>query len=65
MQVNLVLVSMKSKTKSLFSKDALDKLRRDRFTGMLMVQWDNGVIKDLNLKTSFRYFCGDDFFVEE
>jgi hypothetical protein len=36
---------------SLFSRDAIKKLRRDRFTGMLLVNWDNGMIDDLVLET--------------
>jgi hypothetical protein len=52
---------------SLFSKEALDKLKKDRFSGRLLVFWDNGVIKDFNLKMNLRYFVGkrDDFFIED
>lgn len=45
----------KSKTLSLFSKDAIRKLRNEGFTGKLFVEWDNGVINDLELKTSFMF----------
>ena len=36
---------------SLFSKEAVQKFRRDRFTGMLLVNWENGVIDDMVLET--------------
>ncbi|MFH1473418.1 MAG: hypothetical protein ABIE55_00855 [Candidatus Aenigmatarchaeota archaeon] len=56
----------RKKVNSLFSKEALDKLKRDRFNGKLMVFWENGMIKDMNLRTNFRYsYEKDDFFIEE
>jgi hypothetical protein len=36
---------------SLFSREAVKKLRRDRFTGMLLVNWENGVIDDMVLES--------------
>jgi hypothetical protein len=58
----------KNKALSLFSKEAVRKLRKDKFNGSLLVRWENGMIKDLNLKTNFRFFVGkpgEDFFVDE
>jgi hypothetical protein len=40
---------------SLFSRDAIKKLRRDRFTGMLLVNWENGMIDDLVLETGNEF----------
>lgn len=36
---------------SLFSKEAVRQLRRNRFTGMLLVNWENGIIDDMVLET--------------
>lgn len=46
---------MKDKPRSLFSREALRKLRKDGFTGKLFVEWDNGVINDMDLKTSISF----------
>ena len=42
---------MKAKKKAftLFSKEAMDRFRKDRFSGDIVVKWENGVINDLNL----------------
>ncbi len=37
------------KTLTLFSKEAVEKLRKDRFSGKLQVNWENGVINDFEL----------------
>ena len=58
----------RQKALSLFSKEAIRKLKKDKFNGSLSVRWENGAIKDLNLKTNFRFFVGkpgEDFFVDE
>jgi hypothetical protein len=39
---------------SLFSKDAVKELRKDRFSGNLMVRWENGVIDDIQLERDFE-----------
>ena len=46
---------MKDKPRSLFSREALRKLRKDGFTGKLFVEWDNGVINDMELKTNIAF----------
>ncbi len=38
-----------TKTLTLFSKEAVEKFRKDRFSGKLLVNWENGVINDLEL----------------
>jgi hypothetical protein len=42
---------MKAKRKdiTLFSKEALNKFKEDRFSGNIIVRLENGVINDLNL----------------
>jgi hypothetical protein len=39
----------KGKDFTLLSREALDKFRRDRFSGEVIVRLENGVINDLNL----------------
>lgn len=61
-------VKKRQKALSLFSKEAIRKLRKENFNGRLIVCWENGMIKDFNLKTNFRFFVGkpgEDFFMEE
>jgi hypothetical protein len=45
----------KGKTMSLFSKEAIRRLQKDGFTGRLFVEWKDGMINDLELKTSFMF----------
>ena len=40
----------RSKKTTLFSKEAVEKFRKDRFTGKLLVRWEKGVINDLKLE---------------
>jgi hypothetical protein len=46
---------------TLFSKEAMKKLVENRFSGEIMVRWENGVINDLDLSTSkcFDVFNND------
>ena len=58
----------RQKALSLFSKEALNDLKRSKFNGRLSVIWKDGVIKDFNMKMNLRYFVGkdgEDFFMEE
>lgn len=61
--------SIRKECLTLFSKEALEKLRKDKFTGRLLVSWDNGIINDFNLKTSLRFFVRnrreEDMFFDE
>jgi hypothetical protein len=49
--VSIVMPMKKTMTKTLtlFSKEAVEKLRKDRFSGKLLVNWENGVINDFEL----------------
>ncbi|MFH0929096.1 MAG: hypothetical protein V1818_01920 [Candidatus Aenigmatarchaeota archaeon] len=58
----------RQKALSLFSKEAMKRLRKDKFNGRLIVLWENGMVKDFNLRTNFRFFVGkarEDFFMED
>jgi len=44
------------KVLTFFSKEAMESLRKNKFNGMLVVHWENGIIKDFNLKTAIRFF---------
>jgi hypothetical protein len=60
--------ALRKEALTLFSKEAIEKLRKDRFSGRLFVCWENGIINDFNLKTNIRLFIGnrrDDFFIDE
>ena len=39
--------------KSLFSREAVRELRKDRFSGKLSVRWENGVINDIVIDRDF------------
>jgi|WetSurMetagenome_2_1015567.scaffolds.fasta_scaffold748275_1 hypothetical protein len=39
--------------RSLFSREAVRELRKDRFSGNLMVRWENGVINDIEIDRDF------------
>lgn len=58
---------VRQKALSLFSREAVIRLRKEKFNGRLDVVWENGTIKDFNLKTSFRFYTGnkEDFFMDE
>ena len=60
---------IKKEALTLFSKEALESLRKERFNGKLRVFLENGIIKDFDLNTSIRFFIGkrreDDFFMDD
>jgi hypothetical protein len=37
------------KVPTLFSREAIKELRKDRFSGNIIIKWENGVIEDLDL----------------
>ena len=49
------------KPRSLFSKEAIEALRKERFTGNIMVKWDNGMINDMELQTDTAFRRQEDF----
>ena len=44
------------KVLSLFDKNAVRKIRKERFNGSISVMWENGMIKDLKFEESFYEF---------
>jgi hypothetical protein len=43
MGVNLILMAMSS----LFSREAVTEMKRRRFSGNLLVKWEDGIINDI------------------
>ena len=49
------------KPRSLFSKDAIEDLRKQKFTGNILIKWDNGMINDMVLQTDTAFRRQEDF----
>ena len=67
----LLIDSMKKAKKdkrvlSLFDKEAVRKIKKNKFSGRLMVLWENGIIKDMTLNARVGFWQGRrEFFMEE
>ena len=44
-----------AKRMTLFSKEAVDKLRKEKFSGELLVRWKKGVINDFDFNREFDF----------
>ena len=40
---------------SLFSKEAVEKLRKEKFSGEILIRWKKGVINDFDLSREFDF----------
>ena len=50
-----------SKIRSLFSRDAIEDLKRKKFTGNILVKWEDGMINDMELQTDVAFQRQEDF----
>jgi len=40
---------------SLFSKEAVESLRKEKFSGEILIRWKKGVINDFDLNREFDF----------
>jgi hypothetical protein len=44
-----------AKRVSLFSKEAVESLRKEKFSGEILIRWKKGVINDFDLNREFDF----------